>query len=321
MNNMLKDGKRINSLYVDNGIKYVIYETNERDKFNKVGYIKIECSSCSMIMERKIKEHYFEKPLLCFSCLRKGERNPFYGKKHSDEFKNRLKEERKGTWGIGEKNGMYNRSVYDTWINKYGKEMADVMWNEKSTKHSQRMTGSGNPFFGKSHSKETIKKIVEGNEKYFSNPENIKKLSEIAKKVQNKLLNENPEKYIEQRRKAAIISNQNQMRYKKTAPEMVFENILKQNFIEYEYSPILDKYQYDFKIKNKRILIEVDGDYWHGNPEMYEEFNHIQLSKKKRDKEKEEFAKKHNFKLFRIWESDLTNKEKIRILIEKIKED
>ena len=80
----------------------------------------------------------------------------------------------------------------------------------------------------------------------------------------------------------------------------------------------MENFQYDFKIKNKRLLIEVDGDYWYGNPELYESFNYIQEKNKKRDILKNKFAEEHNFKLIRVWESDVNNKEKMEILINEI---
>ena len=74
-------------------------------------------------------------------------------------------------------------------------------------------------------------------------------------------------------------------------------------------------FQYDFIIKNKRILIEVNGDYWHGNPNLFNEngtdgkrkLNEIQINKQKKDILKQEFAKNHNFELIYIWETEVNN--------------
>lgn len=45
--------------------------------------------------------------------------------------------------------------------------------------------------------------------------------------------------------------------------------------IDYDYSCIMGSkekcFQYDFILHNKRILIEVQGNYWHGNPKFYNE--------------------------------------------------
>ena len=61
---------------------------------------------------------------------------------------------------------------------------------------------------------------------------------------------------------------------------------------------------YDFKIKDKPIIIEVDGDFWHGNPNKkyhYEKVNEI----KRNDQLKDEMAIKRGFKVIRLWESDI----------------
>lgn len=61
---------------------------------------------------------------------------------------------------------------------------------------------------------------------------------------------------------------------------------------------------YDFKIKNRPLIIEVDGDFWHGNPNQsnhYEKVDEI----KKNDKVKDELAQKRSIRIIRLWESDI----------------
>lgn len=105
------------------------------------------CKSCTW---EKYKE----------SC--KGEKNPFYGKHHTketidkiinnrdqsfaktEEFKQKMSSVTKG-----EKNGMFGQKVYQTWVDKYGKEEADKKMSACKKKHSQRSSGKGNPMYGK----------------------------------------------------------------------------------------------------------------------------------------------------------------------------
>jgi len=61
---------------------------------------------------------------------------------------------------------------------------------------------------------------------------------------------------------------------------------------------------YDFKIKNKPIIIEVDGDYWHGNPKKKHYYKYVNEIKDN-DKLKEDIAKKKGYKVIRLWESDI----------------
>lgn len=55
------------------------------------------------------------------------------------------------------------------------------------------------------------------------------------------------------------------------------------------------------------FLIEVDGDYWHGNPECINEseLTPMQKHNKKVDKYKDDWALMQNLPLLRFWESDI----------------
>lgn len=102
---------------------------------------------------------------LCHSCLQKGkhdhnkEKNPFYGKQHSKRTKEKLKNvDRSYTQTQsfkdkskrdGKKNGMYGKSLYDLWIEKYGKEEADKKHKELCKKRSQNAKGKRNPMYNK----------------------------------------------------------------------------------------------------------------------------------------------------------------------------
>lgn len=61
---------------------------------------------------------------------------------------------------------------------------------------------------------------------------------------------------------------------------------------------------YDFKIKDKPLIIEVDGDFWHGNPlkpNHYDKVNDI----RENDKLKDEMAHKQGIRVIRLWETDI----------------
>jgi hypothetical protein len=70
--------------------------------------IQIECQTCKIRKEVKLYPMLFKKNYVCQTCNKLGEKNPFYNKKHKQEFKDRLSRERKGVWGNGEKNSMYS---------------------------------------------------------------------------------------------------------------------------------------------------------------------------------------------------------------------
>lgn len=72
----------------------------------------------------------------------------------------------------------------------------------------------------------------------------------------------------------------------------------------------------DFLIGKK--IIEVNGDYWHGNPAIYkfENLNDIQMRHVQRDIVKYRLYKKHNFDLLIVWENDIKNNfEQVKLQI------
>lgn len=61
---------------------------------------------------------------------------------------------------------------------------------------------------------------------------------------------------------------------------------------------------YDFKIKGKPLIIEVDGDFWHGNPKQknhYERVDEVKIN----DLMKDLMALDRGYKVVRLWESDI----------------
>lgn len=66
---------------------------------------------------------------------------------------------------------------------------------------------------------------------------------------------------------------------------------------------------YDFYIPLKNTIIEVDGDFFHCNPNSQYSIPEYKTQKKslKRDKEKNQWAKDNDFKLLRFWEDDINN--------------
>lgn len=93
----------------------------------------------------------------------------------------------------------------------------------------------------------------------------------------------------------------------KSRPESVFEMHLKDLKIDYEFQYyLLDRY-FDFAIIDLKIVIEIDGDYFHGKGKEYENMDKLQKRSYNNDRYKDVIANDKNWKLIRIWESDLYN--------------
>jgi very-short-patch-repair endonuclease len=148
----------------------------------------------------------------------------------------------------------------------------------------------------------------------WNNMSDIEK-NEFLKKLSNAqqvLMDKNPEQYRKNKSNAARCSHIKQFKNNKMNKiEQKINEELKNRNIEMTYSVIFCYKQFDFGNKDYKILLEVQGDYWHGNPSIYgpglRPLNEIQTNKIKQDKDKEEMATKYGFKLFKIWESDINN--------------
>jgi len=98
-------------------------------------------------------------------------------------------------------------------------------------------------------------------------------------------------------------------------------DILSSAEIEFEIELKIKKpkgyyYSYDVLISNTNKIIEINGDYWHGNPKIYKP-NDIILKKTSceilvkdkwmKDKKKIKLAKNNGYEVMIVWEYDLKN--------------
>lgn len=91
----------------------------------------------------------------------------------------------------------------------------------------------------------------------------------------------------------------------KTWPEMEFEKLLKELDIEYRMQEVVGGKIFDFYIPSENLLVEIHGDYWHGNPKVYKKPNKMQNTNRKNDRKKTLIAEQEGYKLSVVWESDL----------------
>lgn len=129
-----------------------------RDECEKKGRM---CPSCGA--KARIEKHGNNVEFLKYTqpgaCV--GEANPFFGKKHTEKtkllFKQRDLSYRKERWYKklmseavkGEKNPMHGKSVYQTWVKKYGEEQANSLYDQWVSKQRANSTGDNNPMYGR----------------------------------------------------------------------------------------------------------------------------------------------------------------------------
>jgi hypothetical protein len=104
------------------------------------------CNTCNGIINVKNNEEVRKKISNSLKGKFAGEKNPFYGKKHSDETKDKI---RNNTNTKGKNNGMYGIRVYDIWVEKFGKIIADEKNEEFKKTQSKNSSGENNPMYGK----------------------------------------------------------------------------------------------------------------------------------------------------------------------------
>jgi len=98
---------------------------------------------------------------------------------------------------------------------------------------------------------------------------------------------------------------------KRTWCEQAIQDMLDEMNIAYDIEKSL-KFKnswkhFDINLLDYPVLIEVDGDYWHGNKETRGQGkpNFMQLKNKQNDMIKNWVAKNSGYKLIRVWENDI----------------
>jgi len=182
-------------------------------------------------------------------------------------------------------------------------------------------SGKNNPFYGKTHTKAHIKSLSE-NQKNCSyryknttgkNPPKINKICKNEKCSKSFSVTVGQKKRLYCCYQCALNDKFGFSKMRKTAPEKMFERMLKKHKIKYKYGFVLGGKIYDFYIPKKNLLVEVDGIYWHAKGISKSKMNFTQLSNRRNDLKKDDIAKKNGYALIRIWEDELEENKCIKI--------
>jgi very-short-patch-repair endonuclease len=90
-------------------------------------------------------------------------------------------------------------------------------------------------------------------------------------------------------------------------PAIIISNKLKEHNITHEMEYAFDFYHIDIAIVEYKIAIEIDGDYWHGNPKTYKTLNSEQKLRQHRDKSKTTYLSNKGWTVLRFWEDDINH--------------
>lgn len=122
----------------------------------------------------------------------------------------------------------------------------------------------------------------------------------------------------EVRKKHGIVKVGNEVKGKTYIEQIVAEYLDNLNVV-YDFNKTLGNYRPDFKISGKKMIIEVQGDYWHCNPKLYSDGpkDEIQIRHVVQDYYKRCYFESRGYEIIYIWEHDIENdienvKEKIK---------
>jgi very-short-patch-repair endonuclease len=171
-------------------------------------------------------------------------------------------------------------------------------------------------------SEETLKKIEGIKDKLRNNEERGKKISQAMKGVpkseeskrklsitQKKRYEDNPQlKEESSNRRVKWLKTKSSS--KKSKLETKFESILTLVNVKFTNQYEFKKRLFDFYLDDFKLLIEVDGDFYHCNPNSKhsEIIYDTQKVTKKNDDYKDSLCFKHNINLIRYWEKDINER-------------
>lgn len=182
----------------------------------------------------------------------------------------------------------YYIQLHKNMLEKYGK------------KSVPNLHGNANPFNMKNLSKDEqanrIKQANIGFKKYWNNLSDDEKNRLIQKRAETKLKN-NPIKFdskLEERISRLLL--------------LLNVSHIRQFFIK--------RLSYDFFIYKTKIILEIQGDFWHGNPNKYKSDDILNFPNEKvlahelwdKDNKKRIIAEKNGYIVHYLWESDMNEK-------------
>lgn len=192
-----------------------------------------------------------------------------------------------------------------------------ISWATTHNKVCYKCTNSGkdNPFFGKKHSNSHRKHLSNAQSqcsyRYKSVGHNPPKIRLICKTCKTPFDVTNCQK--DKRKyccyKCALEDSFGFKDGHKTSPEIKVETILSDLGEPYQYGYVVDGKIYDFYLPEKRLLLEIDGVYWHAKGLDFEEMDETQRAVWANDLKKVDIAQCHGYNMSRIWEDEISKEE------------
>lgn len=107
----------------------------------------------------------------------------------------------------------------------------------------------------------------------------------------------------------AALKQFQEQKFRKTKCELAYESILRELGVNYTYSFIYERRQFDFYLPDVKTFVEIHGDFWHGNPRIWgvtRELRDHQIQKQNDDKIKQALVELGGYRYKSFWEYDIT---------------
>lgn len=270
-------------------------------------------------------KHHTEETRRKISEANKGKLSWNKGKSFSEESRRKMSESQKKRMSNPEVRKRMSESHKGLRPWRKGKKTGKPAWNrgkppsEEARKHmSLSHIGKPSGRKGTHPSLETLKKLRESHKGQVAWNRGKSWSEEVIRKLRDTKSRPEYRELARERRAKQIFPK------KDSNPEIKIQKILKQlgiDFISHKYiAEIEHRYRCDIFIPSMNLVIEVDGDYWHGNINnpQYKILNKHQVEQKERDNMRTNELQKKGFKVLRLWESDI-KKMNVNDFIDKIK--
>lgn len=158
--------------------------------------------------------------------------------------------------------------------------------------------------------KKTAYQIIHSKAKEFMLTNNPMWRPEVTKKVAQWYI-DHPEKAV-YRLEKLLKGHQKLQKNKPTKLELKLQQFLTEFQIKFEACVLIKpKFIVDIRISN--LIIQADGDYWHGHP-RFEPLTERQKAQQRRDQAQDKYLQACGYKIIRIWESEMTKNKVFSIL-------
>lgn len=269
----------------------------------KENYIHSECSISDLVLILKISRGLCEDLLSFFKIEKRGFKQSATKNRLEKIEKTSLKrfgvsnisklektKEKKIRTSI-EKYGVDN-VFQSSWFKDYQKEIMMERYGAGSLPNRFGKKTEWWSQFSKSERSEMTKKWREGSKIWWANLSEEEKEFQIQRRFETMIEKNYPENF-------------------QSSLEKRIKERLEYLKIDFQQQFFISRKSFDFFIPEEKIVIEINGDYWHANPEIFSSNDVLLfpsgplLAKEvwERDEKKKELALKYNFKFQVLWES------------------